>query len=79
MTKHGKQQNTVPRIETYLDILKQDELLYRTAQQCITELDEPEDQMYVTAERPRDEEFPKRTIRYSDRYGCERGDRKSVV
>ena len=52
MTKYGKQQNTAPRIETYLEILKQDELLYRTAQQCITELDEPEDQMYVVCWAP---------------------------
>ena len=52
MTKYGKQQNTAPRIETYLEILKQDELLYRTAQQCIRELDEPEDQMYVVCWAP---------------------------
>ena len=39
-------------IETYLEILKQDELLYRTAQQYIRELDEPEDQMYVVCWAP---------------------------
>lgn len=52
MMKLDKQQDFEPRIGTYLNILKKDELLYRTAIQCITELDDPEDQMYAVCWAP---------------------------
>lgn len=52
MREKDKRQKQNPRIETYLEILKQDNLLYKASMQCLKHLDESDKQMYAVCWAP---------------------------
>ena len=52
MRDRKKRQKQNPRIETYLEILKQNNLLYKASKQCLKQLDESDKQMYAVCWAP---------------------------